>query len=187
MAGMGFIPIGGIDGRPYNGATMRCVVLGAVTDDLAPGDLVKLNGTGDADGVPSVIKSAGGEVILGAIVSVEPSTSSSLPYAAGAITTDQYVNVAVATDQMLFKCQTNTAIAKTSIGLMADHAWVQSVTPYWTSKSVLDVTSGTGTTGKGLEIVGVLQDGVDITDANKVLIVRVVEPQMSTSLASVGV
>ena len=187
MAGIGFIPIGGMDGRPYNGATLRCVVLGADTTDINIGDMVKIAGSGDAAGVPDVTLSAAGEVILGAVVSIEPRHAADERWIDGsAETADRYVNVAVATDPMLFRCRPSEAVAKTSVGLMADVVVGASAAPFYQSTSTFNA-GATATTGKGLQLVGFIQDGVDITSTSKDIIVRVVEPQMGSALASIGV
>lgn len=186
MAGIGFIPVGGMDGRPYNGATQRCVVLGAVTDNIHIGDCVLLGGTGDASGVPDVTKCAATNVIFGVVVAVEPTTANSLPYAAGSVTTDQYVHVAVGTDAMLFKGKVSAAVAKTSVGLLADIVVADGAAPYYTSQSTWNA-GATGTSTASFQLVGFLQDGVDVTDANKICIFRLAEPQIGQTLTSVGV
>lgn len=183
----GFIPIGGIDGRPYNGATKRCVVVGGDTTDIYPGDFVRYTGTGDDFGAPSVTKVAAGEVIFGAVVSVEPNVASGdRTYVLGSVTTDQYVNVAIATDGMLFKCNPSAAAAKTSIGLNADISVTAGAAPYYTSKSSLDV-GATGTATAQLNIVGFLDNGTALTSTSADLVVRVAEPQIGAATLSVGV
>jgi len=183
----GFIPIGGIDGRPYNGGTVRCVVLGADTTDIYPGDFVRQNGTASTDGVISVTKVAAGEVIFGAVVSVEPSTATDRTYVLGSVTADQYVNVAVATDTTLFKCNPATAIAVADIGGNADISVSAGTAPYYTSKSSILGNGSYGTGTAQLNLLGVIQDGTSATSTSANLIVRVAEPQVGINTVSVGV
>jgi hypothetical protein len=186
----GFIPIGGHDGRPYNGATRRCAVLGADTTDIYPGDFVVLSGTASADGVPAVTKAVGSEgspgVIWGAVVSVEPSVATSLPYVVGAVTTDQFVNVAVATPNMLFMCNPSAAIAVTDVGAVCDFTMVAGAAPYYKSKSTLTSTFAASGSAQ-LRLIGTVQNGKAVTATNVDCIVIVTEPQAGLTLASVGV
>lgn len=183
----GFIPIGGIDGRPYNGGTTRVVKLAADATAIYPGDFVRFEGTNDANGLMSVTKVAAGQVILGSVVSVEPATSTDLPFAAASAAVDRYLNVAVATDGMLFKCQPATAIAVTDIGQNADISVSVGVAPYYTSKSSILGNASYGTVPAQLHLLGVVQDGTSATSTSANLIVRVAEPQIGAATVSVGV
>lgn len=184
--GYGFIPIGGMDGRPYNGGTRRCVVLSADTTDIYPGDFVKYSGDGNTDGVMAVTKVAAGEVILGAVVSVEPNQATDLPYVLGSVAADRFVQVAVATPGMLFKCATSAALAVTDIGKMCPIVVNAGAAPYWTSKSTLN--KGTlSTTAEQLNIMGTVQNGKAPTAADADVVVRVALPQIGLATASVGV
>jgi hypothetical protein len=185
----GFIPVGGIDGRPYNGATMRCVVVGGDTTDIYPGDFVIQNGT-SVDGCISVTKAVGSGgtpgVIWGAMVSIEPNAASGdRTYVLGSVTTDQYINVAVATTGMLFMCNPASAIAATDVGGLADFTMVAGDAPYYKSKSVMAASFGTSTAQ--LQFVGQVRNGKAITAADADLLVRVTESQVDVSAASVGV
>jgi hypothetical protein len=182
----GFIPVGGINGHPYNGATVRCVKLAADASNIHIGDFVKLDGTGDATGVPSVNKVAAGNVIFGAVVAVEAVEAVSTTYAPASAATDRYLHVAVATPDMLFKCNPSAAVAKTDVGRTADISVSNGTAPFYTSKSSLDQTN-LGTAPAQLQIVGFVQNGIDVTSTSADLIVRVAEPQIGLMTASVGV
>jgi hypothetical protein len=186
MAGYGFIPIGGIDGRPYNGATVRCVVLGGDTTDIHVNDMVKQNGTGSTAGVISVTKVAAGEVIFGSVVSIEPRHAADNMWIDGSEeTADRYVNVAPATDGMLYMCNPASAIAVTDIGGLADLTVGAGAAPFWRSTSTLTASFGTSTAQ--LQLLGMVQNGKLATAADADLIVRVVETQLGHATDSVGV
>ena len=183
----GFLPIGGMDGRPYNGGTTRCVKLAADATAIYPGDFVRQNGTGSTDGVLSVTKVAAGEVILGAVVSVEPTMATDLPFAAASASTDRFLNVAVAVNGSLFKCNPATAIAVTDLGGNADISVSAGAAPYYVSRSSILGSGSYGVGSAQLNLVGVVQDGVGATSTSSNLIVRVAEPQIGADTASVGV
>ena len=183
--GYGFIPIGGIDGRPYNGGTQRFVVLGADTSDFGVGDFVTLAGTGSTAGVTAVTGASATDPILGAVVSIDPIESSSALWIDGSVElADRHVNVAVATDGMLFQCASASAIAVTSIGLLGDSVVVAPAAPFYKSKSTISAT--VTTSPAQLQIVGVVQNGKAATASDADLIVRVAEPQMGDAKLSIG-
>lgn len=188
--GYGFIPIGGIDGRPYNGATMRCSVAGADVTDIYPGDFVVQTGSASTDGgYITVSKAQGTEgtpgLIWGVCVSVVPSVATSLPYILGSVTTEQFINVAPLTPGMLLQCGASAAIAVTDVGGLCDFTNVAGAAPYYRSKSVLTASFGTSTAQ--LQLVGQVNNGKAFTATDADFIVRVTETQVGASAASVGV
>ena len=102
----GFTAIGQLDGSPYNGGTIRCVILGADTTSTFVGDAVNLGGSSDALGkYPSIVQHAAGGVVFGVISSFESEkTNLALQYALGSQTTDRYALVVPALDN-LFEIQ----------------------------------------------------------------------------------
>jgi len=98
----GFKALGNLDGSPYNGGTMKCVILGADTTNTFIGDAVDIGGSSDSLGrYPSVVQHAAGGPVFGVISSfdVEP-TNLELQYALGSQTTDRYCNVVPALDNV---------------------------------------------------------------------------------------
>ena len=98
----GFRAIGQLDGSPYNGATIKCVILGADTTDTFVGDAVDIGGDSDALGLyPSIVQHAAGGNVFGVISSfdAEP-TNLELQYALGSQTTDRLCNVVPALDNV---------------------------------------------------------------------------------------
>lgn len=117
-AAFGLRPIRYVSGAPYNGAANKYYIPSTDTDGAAyVGDLVKLTGGADANGVPVVTSNVtSGNPVVGVIVGVLPSTNSSLTYRADA--TSRYVLVADDPD-LLFEVQEDSdggALAATAAG-----------------------------------------------------------------------
>lgn len=68
----GFRPVKHLDGSPYNGQVNKYAVTAGDNTAIFVGDLVKLAGTADADGVPAVAALAANGVTIGPVVWVEP-------------------------------------------------------------------------------------------------------------------
>lgn len=171
-APFGFRPIGGLDGSPYNGGTIRCVL---VADAVATfvGDAVKLAGSASADGTaPSVVQVAANENIWGVITSFEadPANLSTIHRVASTL---RYCRVAPALDN-LFVIQCDGAFAITDVGETANIATVgtgSTVTGY----SAMELDSSDITTGETLQILGVYPSPDNEVGANAKLIVRIFE------------
>ena len=183
--GYGFIPIGGIDGRPYNGATQRFVVLGSDTSDFGVGDFVKLNGTGSTAGIANVTGAGATGEVLGVVMSIDPIESSSALWIDGSVElVDRHVNVAVCTDGMLLQCASSAGIAVANIGLYADSVLNAPVAPFYKSKST--ISSTLTTSPAQLHLLGVVQNGKAATATDADLIVRVGEPQIGNITAPIA-
>jgi hypothetical protein len=71
-APFGLRPVMMMDGSPYNGHAIECVLLAADSTATFIGDAVKLSGTASADGTkPSVAQCAAGDEIFGVVTSFE--------------------------------------------------------------------------------------------------------------------
>ena len=68
----GFRPIRHLNGSAYNGQTMRMWIPASDATATYVGDVVKLSGTADTDGNPSVIVAAAGNTPVGVVVGFEP-------------------------------------------------------------------------------------------------------------------
>ena len=68
----GFKPIRHLNGSPYNGQTGKYAFASGDSVACFPGDMVKLTGTADANGIPVIAKAAAGDALLGSLEHVEP-------------------------------------------------------------------------------------------------------------------
>ena len=114
----GVTPVRYLSGAPYNGAVNRYCVPATDGDAIYIGSLVKLAGSADADGVPTVaVVAATGSLTIGPVVSVEPVTADSLIYRAAS--TLRYVYVAD-DPNLVFSVQCNGTLTATMIGNVCD-------------------------------------------------------------------
>lgn len=148
-AATGLRPVQTLSGVPYNGQCERFYVPSSDSTAIYIGDLVKLAGSGDANGVPSVTLASSTNVVLGVVVGVEAATNESLIYRAAS--TERYL--LVATDpQLLFEIQedsTGGALAATHIGLNANFSGSGGSTV--TGKSAIELDSSSAATTATLD------------------------------------
>ena len=129
----GLTPVRYLSGAPYNGACNRYFVPATDSTITYVGALVKLAGSADADGVPTVTTiTATGSLTIGPVVAVEPVSSDSLIYRAAS--TARYVYVAD-DPNLVFEAQCAGTLTATMIGNVCDVG-----TP----------TTGTAATGRSL-------------------------------------
>ena len=151
----GFKAVGNLDGSPYNGGTMRCVILGADTTNTFIGDAVNLGGSSDALGkYPSIVQHAAGGVVFGVVSSFEAEpTNLELQYALGTQTTDRYALIVPALDNV-FEIQddgdSDTFVA-TDVG------------------QAVDIIVGTGSTTSGLSAMELNTDNMGTGDTCMIL------------------
>jgi hypothetical protein len=113
MAG-GFRPVQDISGNCYTGKVQTFHVASGHATLLAVGDLVRITGTANTDGMAQVDANAAAQLITGPIVGIDynPSDLESKGLAAGTAGT-----VKVATDPMiLLEAETSTTVAVTDVG-----------------------------------------------------------------------
>ena len=118
----GLRPVRHRNGAPYNGAATRYYVPASDSTALCLGDPVIIAGSADADGVATVTRAtaAGGNYLLGAVVSVEPVTRDSTVYREAS--TARYVWVADDPD-LVFEVQEDGvggALAAANVGQNVD-------------------------------------------------------------------
>lgn len=166
-AAFGLRPVRYTSGAPYNGAVNKYYIPDTDSDGAYyPGGLVKLAGSADADGIPTVTGNVStGDGVIGVIVSVVPDTADSLKYRAD--DTARYVLVADDPD-LIFQCQEDgaadaDAILQTEVGMTADLTGITSGdTTYGRSTTEISSSTATstytpGTTDTDVEIVRLAQ------------------------------
>ena len=176
-APFGFRPISMLDGSPYNGATIKCVILGADTTNTFVGDAVDIDGTSDATGrFPSIVQHATGGNIFGVVASFDAEPGDlSLQYAKGAQTTDRLVNVVPALD-VLFEIQEDSVASNLDaddVGQGCDVAVGTGSTV--TGYSAMELDSSDGGTGDTCMILGLVDAPDNALGANARWKVRINE------------
>lgn len=187
----GFRPVGSIAGGAYTGTLVECVVLAAVATDVFIGDLVKLDGTGDTSGRPSVIAATAGSSdapIFGAVTGFKANPLNlEQQYAEGDETTDRIALVAPASSGTLFVAQEDGAMAVTDIGSTVDIIVDSGSEEYGTSGMEIDSsTAGTGGSGQ-LQVMGLYRASDNEIGTNARWIVRVTETQVGQTAVTLGV
>ena len=111
---MGFKPVQNLGGGPYTGKVVTYGVDSGHATLLAPGDLVRITGQSDANGLQEVDAAAAAGLITGVIVSVDPNYSN-LEQAGLTASVAGTVKVAVGRD-MLLEGITASAVAAADVG-----------------------------------------------------------------------
>ena len=154
----GFRPIGHTNGSPWNGKVTKYAILAADGTATFVGDLVKLSGTADADGVASVAQAAATNVPVGPIVWMEPNPDN-LSQAHRPASTLRYVYVADSPD-LVMECQEDAvggALAITNVGQNADIVVAAGSTTTGQSGMELDSSTANTTSTLVLRILGFMQ------------------------------
>lgn len=149
-AAFGLKPVRYLSGAPYNGAANRYYIPAGDTNAAAyVGSLVKLAGSADSDGIPTVTANvATSNSVVGVVVAVEPETADSPTYRVNS--TGRYVYVAD-DPNLVFEVQEDSdseSIVADEVGTTADLTGFTSGSSV-TGLSAIEIDSDTagGTTG----------------------------------------
>lgn len=177
----GLVPVRYKSGAPYNGACNRYHVAAGESNNIFIGDPVIISGTGDADGIPGVVRAAAGALITGIVVGFgqNPGATDNSAMELGYRPASTADYLLVADDpELLFEAQedgTGGFLAATSIGLNVDLAAGTGSTVTKQSGYVLD-SSTAATTAAGVRVVGLSQRVNNVLGTvNTVWQVRIVE------------
>lgn len=146
----GFRPVRTLDGKPFTGNAMMYYIPSTDSTAVYVGDPVKLAGSADADGVPTVTKASSTNAIVGIVTSVKPITAQSTTYREASVS--RYVYVCV-DDQMLYEIQEDSvggALAVTDVGNNAN--WVDGGGSTVTGLSGIELDSSTKATTATLDM-----------------------------------
>lgn len=176
----GLKPVRYFGGAPYNGAARLYYVPSSDGTAIFIGDAVKLAGSADADGVPSVAQAAAGDTIMGVVVGVKADTRDSLTYRAAS--TERYIWVADDPD-LLFLVQEDSvggALAAADVGNNADLIVASGSTT--TGQSAMEIDSSTKvTTTAQVRVVELWRDPSNEIGTNAKWLVRIVEHRNATA------
>lgn len=170
----GLKPVRYVGGGPYMGDANLYYVPSSDSTAIFVGDAVKLAGSADSDGVPSVAQAAAGDTVIGVVVGVKPVTNDSTIYREAS--TERYVYVADDPD-LLFLVQEDSdggALAAADVGNNCDLVVGSGSTQ--TGLSAMEVDSSTKATTTAQVRIMRLWDAADneIGDQAKWL-VKIVE------------
>lgn len=175
MAG-GFRPVQDISGGSYTGKVQTFSVAAGHTTLLAVGDLVRITGTADANGLAGVDAAAAGTLITGPIVAIDFNPSN-LETKGLAISTAGTVKVA--TDPMiLLEAISSTTVAVTDVGGNAEIVATEATASGGLVNSNMTVNTGTVIAGTAQIRIEGLKDGG--TAAGTTLYCRINESTTNT-------
>lgn len=162
----GFRPVKHLNGSPYNGQANLYYVASAA-DEILTGDLVKLSGSGDTNGIPGADLCGVSDVPVGVVVGIKHSkfkptgdmstgaVSLDLPAAAQiAASGTGYILVADSPDLLLEAESSNGTPAANDIGLNIKHANGARTAATVTSPATLDFGTLTTAALTNLSVVG---------------------------------
>lgn len=154
----GFRPVGHTNGAPFNGQVRKYYIPSGDSTAVFQGDLVKLAGSADANGVATVAQAAAGDTPVGVVMFFEPNPSDlSMLYRAAS--TARYVYVADSPDLILEVQEDGVggALAATSVGLNADAVVGSGSTTTGQSGMELDSSTAATTSTLVFNILGFSQ------------------------------
>lgn len=158
-APFGLRPVGTVSGQPYSGSVRAYSIAAGDGTATFIGDAVKLAGTSqfiNGSTYSDVVQAATGDVFVGVVVGVLPSTRDSLTYRAAS--TQRIVLVADDPNQ-LFEIQqgnSGTALTANDVGLNADLSVVAGSTVTGYSASVINNATEATTNTLDLKIVAMV-------------------------------
>lgn len=182
----GLKPVRMADGSPYNGATNLAYMPSTNGTALYIGDPVKLAGSADAAGVPSVTHCAAGDTISGVVVGFQDGPSMLLGY--GAASTARYPLLARGQD-IMFEIQDDGvggALAAADVGLNADIIVAAGSTYSRRSGVMLDTSTKATTATLALRITGLSQRPDNAMDTNAKVLVTLNNTTETPGTASAG-
>lgn len=170
----GLSPVAYLSGAPYNGAANLYYVGSGDSTAIFVGDPVKMAGSADADGVPSVAQAAAGDTILGVVIAVMSITRDSVIYRQAS--TERYVWVAD-DPNLVFEVQEDSiggALAATSVGQNYDLIIGAGNTQNGLSGVEIDSSTGTTSTAQ-VRVMRLASKPDNEIGANAKWLVRIVE------------
>ena len=184
----GFNPIAKATDGSTGGKVGYYFVQAADATAIYIGDLVKLDGSSDATGIPSVTKVAATTVpIVGAVVgvSIRPASGLDTPQYRAA-TTARYVLVADDPQQVFEVQSSNGTPAVTDVGFNAAYADAGGSTVTGMSGETVDIGSATTLNTAQLQIVGFSQRIDNEVGANAKMLVRINLHQYKSATGALG-
>jgi len=150
----GFHPVKHLDGSPWNGQTNTYYIFATYGTALFVGDVVKLAGSADANGVPSIEAAGTTDVPVGIIVRIKPNPDS-LNQIHNTLSTEAYAEVCDAPD-VVMEAQIDGAIAVTDIGMNCPHNGGSGDTTTGLSGMELDYSNLATTSTDMFQVIGLV-------------------------------
>lgn len=156
----GFIPRKYIDGASYDGKVFKYYVPSSDSTAIYLGGPVKLAGSADDRGIPSVTAASSGDKVVGVMVGKAEATREDTLYREA--DTENYI-LCSPVDNLLYECQEDSvggALAATNVGQNISHTAESGNTTYGNSTIELDSSTAATTNTLALQVVS-LADRTD--------------------------
>lgn len=183
----GFRPVRHLNGSPWNGQVTRYATVSTDATPIFIGDLVKISGQADANGVRAVTKASVGDAVVGAVVGIDinPLNLNTPQYRTANQVT--YVYVADSPDTM-FMVHVAGTIAPADVGLNANHADAGGSTTTGSSGESVDGSTKATTATLTLKIMDYVQaPDNDPNSADGQILVKINNHQLASGTGVVGV
>lgn len=182
----GFVPAKTGLGAPWNGQLTKYFVPSTDSTAIFVGDLVKISGDSDANGVRAVTKASIGDPAVGAVVNVE--------YIMTNLNTPQYrpasvgMYVYVADDpNTVYEVQASGSVTATVVGQNANHADAGGSTVTGQSGETVNLATAATTATLTLKILDFVQSPENEVAANAKLRVKINNHQLASGTGTAGV
>lgn len=201
----GFRPVKHTSGAPYNGQANLYAVASSDGTALFVGDPVKLDGGGDANGIPTVTRATASGPVLGVIVGIVPAKMDPVAgkMSGGSVTLDTPQYRAASTDAFVLVCDSDDVVyeveattsggaaysfAAANIGLNADAYLTNGSTSTGASGCGLNMTGAATTATLQFKILGTVQrvDNESTGNYTKVL-AKINQATLGTGTGATGV
>ena len=181
----GFTPVKSLDGKPYCGQVIKYFVPSTDSTAIYLGAPVKLAGSADSRGIPTVALASSGDKVVGVMVGKLEATRDDTLYREA--DTAEYIAVCPV-DGMLFEVQEDSvggALAATNVG--QNFSWTGSGgdTVYGTSNIELDSSTAATTNTLALQIHSLADREDNEIGTNAKWLVRFNDTQFNNQIAGV--
>lgn len=185
----GLIPVRGVNSQTVTGGPRLYSHAAGDATALFVGDPVKLAGTGQTiNGVttPDVVRAATGDVIVGVVVGIMPTTRDTLIYGAASTAYQLFVDDDPNTLFEIQDVNSGTALTEAALGLNANFVVAAGSTAYGTSGVTLDNTTEATTNTLDLKLVDIVNRAdVNNADAPLRFLVRINRHQHANQVAGI--
>lgn len=164
----GFIPARGVNSQYVTGGPRLYSHAAGDATALFPGDPVKLAGTSQTiNGIttPDVVRAATGDVVVGAVVAINPVTRDTLPYGPASTAYTLFVDDDPNTLFEIQDVNSGTALTVNDVGLNTNFVVAAGTTAYATSGVTLDNTTEATANTLDVKIVDIV-NRADVNNAD---------------------
>lgn len=182
----GFVPAKTGIGAAWNGQLTKYYVPAGDSTAIFVGDLVKISGEADANGVRGVTKASIGDAVVGAVVNVEYDMVNLNTPQYRPASTARYVYVAD-DPATIYEVQASGTVSATVVGQNANHADAGGSTVTGQSGETVNLATAATTATLTLKILDFVQSPENEVGASAKLRVKINNHQLASGTGTLGV